>query len=215
MAKVKQSFLSNLLGEHNYEEYSSIAMKIVGIGGLILITLFALSQFFHSDIINYLLKLTTGTSLLFIAHIAACILFLDIRVEVEQEDEDWRDEKKEAPKTIKYKLTIVWGVALLLLGIAAIYFSNKYRNQYDFECTTFLVDHKAHVYHLDWNDDCEDAANAEELEEMYGYEIDDSYSFCEGCKEYEEDVESEAAFAHIRSERCFANIHSHSFTLFM
>jgi amino acid transporter len=198
MAKVKQSFLSNLLGEHNYEEYSSIAMKIVVIGGLVLITLFALSYFFHSGIINYLLKLATGTSLLFIAYIAACILLLDIRVEVEKPEQEWWDEKKESRKPLKYKLTIVWGVVLLLLGIAAIYFSNKYRNRYDFECTTFLVDHKAHVYHLDWNDDCEDAANAEELEKMYGYEIDNSYTFCEGCKEYEEDVESEAATVRIR-----------------
>lgn len=198
MAKVKLSYLSNLIGEYNYEELSDMALKIVGIGGLILIVLFALSQFFHSGIINYLLKLTTGTSLLFIAYIAACILLLDIRVEVEKPEQEWWDEKKESPKPLKYKLTIVWGVVLLLLGIAAIYFSNKYRNQYDFECTTFLVDHKAHVYHLDWNDDCEDAANAEELEEMYGYEIGDSYSFCEGCKECEEDVESEATITHVR-----------------
>ena len=174
MAKVKRSYLSNLIGENSYEEYSSLAMKIVGIGGLILIVLFVISQFFHSGIINYLLKLTTGTSLLFIAYIAACILFMDIRVEVEKPEQVWWEEKKESPKPLKYKLTIVWSVVLLVLGIAAIYFSNNYRNQYDFECTTFLVDHKAHVYHLNWNDDCEDAVNAEELEEMYGYEIDDS-----------------------------------------
>lgn len=197
MEKVKQSYLSNMIGENSYEEYSRLAMKIVGIGGLVLIIMFTLSQFFHSGIINYLLKLTTGTSLLFIAYIAACILLLDIRVEVEKPEQQ-RWEKKKSPKPLKYKLTIVWSVVLLVMGIAAIYFSNKCRNQYDFECTTFLVDHKALVYHLDWNDDCEDAANAKGLEEMYGYEIDDSYSFCEGCKECEEDVESEAAIAHVR-----------------
>ena len=198
MEKVKQSYLSNLIGEHSYEEYSSLAMKVVGIGGIFLVILFTLSQFFHSGIINYLLKLTTGTSLLFIAYIAACILLLDIRVEVEKQEKEWWEDKKECPKSLKYKLSVVWGVVLLLLGIAAIYFSNKYRNRYDFECTTFLVDHKAHIYHLDWNDDCENAANAEKLEEMYGYEIDDSYSFCEECKEYEDDMESEASVAHIR-----------------
>lgn len=198
MAIVKKSYLSNLIGEDNYEEYSVLAMKIVGIGGLVLIALFTLSQFFHSGIINYLLKLTTGTSLLFIAYIAACIYLLDVRVEVEKPEQEWWEEKKEIRKPFKYKLTVVWCVVLLISGIMAIYFSNKYRNQYDFECTTFLVDHKAHVYHLDWNDDCEDAENAEELEEMYGYEIDDTYTFCEGCKEYEEDVESEAATAHVR-----------------
>lgn len=198
MEKVKQSFLSNLIGENSYKDYTDLAKIIVGIGSLILIILFTLSQFFHSGIVNYLLKLTTGTSLLFIAYIAACILLLDIRVKVEKPKQKWCGEKEESSKPLKYKVTIVWCAVLLVLGISAIYFSNKYRNQYDFECTTFLVDHKAHVYHLDWNDDCEDAANAEELEKMYGYEIDDSYTFCEGCKEYEEDVESEAAIAHIR-----------------
>lgn len=198
MEKVKLSYLSNLIGDNSYEKYSSQAMKIVGIGGFILIVLYTLSHFFHSGIINYLLKLTTGTSLLFIAYIAACILLLDIRVEVVKPEQKSWEEKKDPPKPLKYKLTIVWGVVLLLLGIAAIFFSSKYRYQYDFECKTFLVDHKAHVYHLDWNDDCEDAENAEELEEMYGYEIDEKYTFCEGCKECEEDVESEAATAHAR-----------------
>lgn len=198
METVKQSFLSNLIGEDCYEEYTRMAMKIVGVGGLVLVVLFTLSYFCHSGIINYLLKLTTGTSLLFIAYIAACILLLDIRVEVEKLEQKRWGEKKESPKPLKYKLTIVWSIILLVLGVAAIYFSNKYRNQYDFECTTFLVDHKAHVYHLDWNDDCEEAANAEGLEEIFGYEIDDSYTFCEGCEEYEEDVESEAAITHVR-----------------
>lgn len=198
MAIVKQSYLSNLIGENSYEEHSVLAMKIVGIGGFVLVALFTLSQFFHSAIINYLLKLTTGTSLLFVAYIAACILLLDIRVEVEMPEQKWWEEKKEIPKPFKYKLTVVWFVVLLISGIMAIYFSNKYRNIYDFECTTFLVDHKAHVYHLDWNDDCEDAENAEELEEMYGYEIDDTYTFCEGCKEIEEEVEPEAETAHVR-----------------
>ena len=198
MEKVKQSYLSNLIGEKNYEEYSSIAIKIVGIGASVLIILFTLSYFFHSGIINYMLNFTTGTSLLFIAYIAACILLLDIRVEVDEPEQDLWGKKKESSRSIKYKLTIVWILVLLMLGIAAIYFSNKYRNQYNFDCTIFLVDHKAHIYHLDWNDDCEDAEKAEELEEMYGYEIDDTYNFCEGCKECEEDVESEAAIAHIR-----------------
>lgn len=196
MELVKQSFLFNLIGENNYEKYSGLAMKIVGIGGLILIVLYGLSQFFHLGIVNYLLKLTTGTSLLFIAYVAACILLSDIRVNVEK-TEQWENEK-DVFKPFKYKLTIVWAVVLLCLGAMAIYFSNKYSNIYDFECSTFMVDCKSHIYHLDWNDNCEDAANAEELIKMYGYEMDDTYSFCEGCKEFEEDVESEAAIAHVR-----------------
>lgn len=192
MTSVKQSYISNLIGKYNYEEFRRMSGNIVGIGGLVLIIVFVLSHFFHSGIINYLLKLTTGTSLLFIAYVAACILLLDIQVEVDEPEQQWWEEKKKSPKPFRYKLTIVWGVVLLFSGIMAIYLSSKYRNKYDFECTTFLVDHQANVYHLDWNDDCEDAENAEELELMYGYEIEDSYSFCEACKEYEDEVESEA-----------------------
>ena len=60
-------------------------------------------------------------------------------------------KKKKEPKPFKYKLTIVWGVILLALGIVAIYYSNRYRNRYAFECETFLVDEKAGIYHLDWD----------------------------------------------------------------
>ena len=42
MKTVKQSYLSNLIGENSYEEYSRLAMKIVGIGGLVLVALFTL-----------------------------------------------------------------------------------------------------------------------------------------------------------------------------
>ena len=100
MAIVKQSFLSNLIGENSYEKYSGLAMKIVGIGGFVLIPLFTLSQFFHAGIINYLLNLLTGTSLLFISYIAACILLLDIRVNVEQPEQEWWEKKKEIPKQL-------------------------------------------------------------------------------------------------------------------
>lgn len=192
MPIVKQSFISNIIGYNNYEEFVGYAKIIIAVGTCMLIVVGGLSYYFHSSIINRFLQLLSGTSLLFIVYVAACILLLDIRVEVEKPEQECWEEKKEISKPMKYKLTIVWGIVLVMMGIAAIYFSNKYKNQYDFECTTFLVDHKAHVYHLDWNDNCGNAENADELKEMYGYEIDDTYSFCKGCKEYEEDLESEA-----------------------
>lgn len=68
--------------------------------------------------------------------------------------------------------------------------TNKYRNQYAFECETFLVDHQQCIYHVDWNDDCEIANEAEELEEMFGYEIDKSYTLCELCTEFLDEMKS-------------------------
>ena len=121
-----------------------------------------------------------------------------VPLEVEEpEKEYWRKEKQD-PKPFKYKLTIVWGVVLLILGIVAIYYSNRYRNHYAFECETFLVDEKAGIYHLDWNSDCSIAEEAEELEKMQGYQIDEKFKFCEECQECLEEVESEAGLVHAR-----------------
>ena len=134
---------------------------------------------------------------MFIGYIAAIIVIADRRVEVDEPENYWYNEEKE-PKPFKYKLTIVWGVFLLLAGIAAIYYSNKYRNRYSFECETFLVDIKGEIYHLNWNDDCTVAKEAESLNEMKGYQIDKKFKFCEECQEWADDVESEAGLTHAR-----------------
>ena len=187
----KQSFISNLFGQNTYADFKNVALLVFLIGTGILIVLYALSYFFHSGIISYLLNLTNGLSLLFIGYIAATIILFDIEVDVEEPEKDILGKEKNEPKPLKYKLTIVWGVFLLILGVVAIYYSNKYRKHYAFECETFLVDEKAGIYHLDWDIDCEAANNAEQLEKLYGYQIDDSYTLCEACEELAEDAEYE------------------------
>ena len=183
MAIVKQSFLSNIIGRNTYDEFKCYAKVIIAIGTCVLSIVLLLSLFFHWSFISSLLSLVTGTSLLFIAYIAALVLVLDIEVDV--------DEPEKKPKPAAYKLTIVWGVVLVALGISAIYFSNKYRKHYAFECDTFLVDHQAGIYHLDWDNDCEVAAESGNLETMQGYQIDKSYTLCEWCEEWAEDAEDE------------------------
>ena len=50
--------------------------------------------------------------------------------------------------------------------------------------------YKAGIYHFKWIEDCEVAAEAEDLEEMKGYEINGmGYSVCEWCEEYAGEVE--------------------------
>ena len=187
----KQSFISNLFGQNTYTGFKGVALLVFLIGTSILILLYTLSYFFHVGIISYLLNLTNGLSLLFIGYIVAAIILFDIEVDVEEPEKNiWGEEKKE-PKPLKYKLTIVWGVFLLILGVVAIYFSNKYRKHYAFECETFLVDKQAHIYHLDWDIDCEAANEAEQLVKMYGYQIDESYTFCEGCNELADEAKYE------------------------
>ena len=194
----KQSFISNLFGQNTYAEFKGVAMLVFLIGTGILIVLYILSLFFHAGIISYLMNLTNGYSLLFLGYIIATIILFDIEVDVEEPEKNYWGEEKKEPKPFKYKLTIVWGVVLLILGIVAIYYSNRYRNHYAFECETFLVDEKAGIYHLDWNSDCSIAEEAEELEKMQGYQIDEKFKFCEECQECLEEVESEAGLVHAR-----------------
>ena len=191
MAIVKQSFLSNIVGRNTYDEFKGYAIIIIAIGTCILAIILLLSFFFHWGFISSLLNLVTGTSLLFIAYIAALVLALDIEVDVDEPERGYWSEPENKPKPTAYKLTIVWGVLLIALGIGAIYFSNKYRKHYAFECSTFLVDHQAGIYHLDWDNECEVAAEAEDLEKMQGYQIDKSYTLCEWCEEWAEDAEDE------------------------
>ena len=194
MPIVKQSFISNLIGPNTYNDCLKYAKPIVGIGICVLVLLYTLSYFFHSGVISYFVGLTNGLSLLFIGFVGEIILLLDIRVDVEEPEHNaWgKPEKMLMPRN--YKLTIAWGVVLILLGIIAIYFSNSYRNRYSFECDTFLVDKDAGIYHYDWIDDCEIAEEATSLEVMKGYQIDEHFTLCEWCKEEQEEVESEGGY---------------------
>ncbi|SHK67407.1 hypothetical protein [Xylanibacter ruminicola] len=184
----KQSFISNLIGRQTYDDAKEFAKTVAWIGAAILALLYLLSYYFHSSIISFLLNITNGYSLLFIGYIVVLMVLLDFEVKVEAPERKYWEEKKEIAKPFKYKLTVVWSVLLLLLGIVAIYYSNKYRRQYSFECDTFLVDKSAGIYHYDWNSDCETAETAESLEEMNGFQINKSFKLCEECKECEEEL---------------------------
>lgn len=199
MKVIKESFLSHnldkLFGDDCYDWLKSNARIIVAIGTCILSVLIGLSTICHFGFLCDLVSLVTGTSILFVLYVVALVVLLDIQVEIVEEEPDYiyytpsEPVKKIKPK--EYKLTIVWGVVLLILGIAAITFTNKYRKQYAFECTTFLVDHKSKEYHLEWDTDCEGAKYPDKLDKLKGYQIDDSYTFCIGCKEWAEDASFE------------------------
>lgn len=198
MAKVKQSFISNIIGKQTYDEFKVYAQIIIPIGTCVLAIIFCLSFFFHWGFISTLLNLITGTSLLFVAYIAALVLYMDIEVDVDDAERYYGAKHEKEIKSNSYKLTVVWSVVLILFGIAAIYLSNKYRKHYAFECETFLVDKQAQIYHLNWDNDCEVAAETGELEKMKGYQIDKSYTLCVWCEERADD-----AFVQYSSNRYF------------
>ena len=191
MAIEKQSFLSNIVGANTYHEYKGYAKTIIAVGSCILTLVLLLSFFFHWGFISSILNLVTGTSILFIVYIAALVLVLDIQVDVDEPESGYWYKPEKKPRPTTYKLTVVWGVVLIALGISAIYFSNQSRKNYAFECDTFLVDLQAGIYHFDWDNDCEVASEATDLEKMQGYQIDKSYTLCEWCKEWAEEVESD------------------------
>ncbi len=188
--KIKSySYIKKILGESVYEEFKGYAKAYIPIATIILVLLLVLSQFIHWELVNWLLNLALGTSLVFIVYVLGVILLLDFGIEVEME-EDW-DGKLSLPKVMphNYRNTIIGAYTLLILGIAAIYFSNKYRKNYAFECQTFLVDENEGIYHLKNGNDAEDK---EYTTEMKGYELKKhNYTFCESCKDWIEETESE------------------------
>jgi len=185
------SYIKKLLGDRTYEEFRGYAKTYIPIATIILVVLLVLSKFVHWEIVSWLLNLALGTSLIFIAYVLGVILLLDFGVEVEM-NEDWNG-RLSLPDVMpsNYKTTIIWAYTLLVLGIAAIYFSNKYRKNYAFECQTFLVDENRGIYHLEDGNDEEDM---EYTTKMKGYELEENnYTFCESCKEWVEEMESEYA----------------------
>lgn len=197
----QQSFLSNLLGENTYEAYKGIAKVIVPIGTCVLLLLYSLSYFVHWGVVRTLIGWCTGYSLLFIVYVAALILLLDVQVDVEEDDYSYGYKKCDTPhKPLLYKLTICWSVILCILGFTAIYFSKGYKEQYAFECRTYLVDRANKIYHIDYKNHCEVAAEAVHLEKMKGYQIlETDYEFCEWCQSWEaEALEEYNSTRHVR-----------------
>lgn len=191
MAIRSYSYIKKLIGERTYEEFRGYARTCIPIATIILVLLLILSKFVHWGIVSWLLNLALGTSLVFIAYVLGVILLLDFGVDVEMK-EDWNG-KLSLPEVMpsNYKNTIIWAYTLLVLGVTAIYFSNKYRKNYAFECQTFLVDENRGIYHLEDGNDEEDM---EYTTEMKGYELEDyNYTFCESCREWVEEMESEYA----------------------
>ncbi len=187
------SFLKKIIGGNLYDEIKKYARKIVPIATCILVALWVLSFIFHWGFISSLLNITTGTSLIFVAYIIGLIVLLDKGIDVVLEESNDRYPRYSFPKKepIGFKKTIVRGVVLIIFGLAAIILSNNYRNHYAFDCDTFLVDHEHQIYHLDCNNRCEIAREADELEKMKGYEIEESYTICDWCKDWAYDAEVE------------------------
>lgn len=196
--KLKKSFISNIIGHNTYNEFKRLSKLIVISETIIIIILYGLSSVYHSTIVSALLNLTTGTSLIFFIYVFAFIILLDTEVlintpeEIDIYEHPYVRDLSKTYGSLNYKLTIVWGIILIIGGILAICFTNRYRKDYAFECNTFMVDKEYGIYHLDVDNDCEIISRSNDIERMYGYEIKNRYTFCEWCKEWQEDAETYA-----------------------
>lgn len=194
MVKESRSFLKDIIGRNTYNGTKEIAHHIIPVATCVLVVLWGLSKFFHWGLLSFLLNLTTGTSLVFIAYILGLIVLLDKGIDVELLESVTAPRyqnryyfPKEEPQG--YRRTIILGVILVALGIAAIYFSNRYRKHYAFECETFLVDKTNLLYHINTNNGCE--YKSRNVEEVKGYQLEEDFSeyrFCEWCQEWAEDA---------------------------
>lgn len=177
-----RSIILNILGDDLYCTVKGVAKVIVIAGTCLLAVTIGLTFLVHWKFVSSILSLITGTSLLFLVYILAFVVLLDFGA---QNDGD----SNESRKTKSAFLIKVWPVILIILGVVAVILSNNFRKHYAFECETFLVDTESGIYHINYKNDCEEAAKAGNLIEMKGYEIEEAgYTFCEWCEEWEEEV---------------------------
>lgn len=120
-------------------------------------------------------------------------------------------------KPTAYKYSKIWGISLILAGIATLFLSNQYRRYYAFQCQSFYVESNSHRYHI--NRDCqylgdshdcydyEDGFNGDEdgdedgddnlhkyrISKVKGKKLSDHYKLCNACREWAEDAEGEYA----------------------
>ena len=144
-------------------------------------SLYGISFVCYWSFFSTLLSLLSGTSLLFFVYVGMIIVLCDIKVEKSGERDLFdRREPPFSSKSTKYKLTMVWFLLLLIIGITAIVFTNRYRKNYSFDCETFYVDESTGLYHL--SDDCDEIGESRVVE-MKGYEVvEKGYVLCETCE---------------------------------
>ena len=172
----RESFFMRITGDF-YDFVSDIAAPVVLIGTPIFFVLFGLTFICHWDIVRSAFSVVSGFSLLFIAYIISLIFMID-RVLL------YKVNRTRPPK---YTTTVVWGVALISLGITTCILTNNYKKQYFFDCMEWYVDEDKGLYH--WDGECENMGDDTYI--ARGYEIRNSgLNLCDYCKDVMDDYGS-------------------------
>lgn len=198
------SFLKEIIGKKFYESNKRWSIIIALGGGLTLVITVVLAHMFYSEFYSrYIIAPLLGTSLVFIFYVACVIMALDFTVEekdyYDYEDFSFNDHYKPI-HSYKYKITIFWDILLLVLGIVAIYFTNRFRREYIFECSTYFVEESTGLYHSElFLEDCDKIRDGDDLIKMKGYEIEKKgYELCPSCADGLEDYEETAVESQAR-----------------
>lgn len=173
----RESFFMRIMGDL-YDFVSDFAIPIVRIGTPVFFVLLGLSYLCHWSIICNLYSIASGFSILFIAYIISAIFVID-RLLL------YRVFKSKSPK---YTVTTMWGIALIVVGIAACILTNDHKKQYRFECTEWIVDESNGIYH--WNNKCERMSTSTYTAKGYAF-CDKGLVLCDYCKEEMDEYEPE------------------------
>lgn len=175
------SFLGNLTnGFIDSEEALSYARTYAAVYISLMAVLFPVTRFCYWEFFRVMFMWLTGWSLLSVAFFLSLIIILNIPVTYV------------ARGSAGYKLTAVWGIALVALSIVGIHYSAKLRDRYSFQCETFWVDRESGTYHIDFHDRCLCGESLAGLENMKGHEMEkqlNSFELCEDCEQWAEDAE--------------------------
>lgn len=153
-----------------------------------------LSMFFQWNVVKFFIDCMMGWTLLSIPFVGVLIVAFDKEILLPQE-EHWEPTPK---KPASYKYSMIWGIILILSGITALYFSNRYKKHYSFQCQSFFLEHPTGIYHLSekcdyigLNEDEEPIDNVT-LSKVTGKELlEYDCEFCDACREWAEDAEME------------------------
>lgn len=171
-------FLSDL------KPYTFIYLDILAIAAI-------LSLFVQWNIVKFFIDCMMGWTLLSIPFIGTLIVSLDKEINLPIAHR-WESSPK---KSVSYKLSMIWGILLIVAGLLTLYFSNQYKKYYAFQCQTFYLEQPSGVYHMRKHCEYIGFTKTEPIEnvsisKVKGiYLLDEDYTLCVACKEWAEEAE--------------------------
>lgn len=192
----KTSFLMELFPEA-YEFLKDIRIYALAYAGLLALMI-TLSYFFQWGLVRFFLNIMMGWSVFSILFTGVLIIVLDKEFYVDEET--LRSEKHHNDSAYKYSK--VWGITLCIAAIIGLYYSNKYRNYYSFQCHKFYIGADYNLYHIE--KDCDyiymnqygewEKRRNVDIEELNGKELEyTDYEMCEHCRDFAEEAQLDAA----------------------